>query len=232
LALPGPYRSKVDKHWAHVNQDGRFFNGEVLTATGLDLATATPVITLAMTDFAHYLYAKHDLTHEIDCRALYCSALLFTSDNRLLLGQMAAHTSSPGQIQCPGGGIEIDRDHGINPRSCCRREVEEEIGAAFLKDGPVFQPVCIKSGGELGTIGLFYAVRLACDTQGAFRMFADHQQEQRSAGEKPEFDKLHAVEFSRDPIADFVKAQRDILVDYLHPLLTDSIEDLRTALEK
>jgi 8-oxo-dGTP pyrophosphatase MutT (NUDIX family) len=232
LALPEPYRSKIVKHWDHVNHDGRFFNGKVLTATGLNLTSSTPVITLAVTDYAHYLYAKHDHTHEVDCRAVYCAALLFTSDNHLLLGQMSAHTSSPGQIQCPGGGIEIGRDNGIDPRSCCRRELEEEIGAAFLKGGPVFQTICIKSGGDLETIGLFYALRLTCDARGALEIFTHHQTELRSAGEKPEFDRLHALEFSRGSIADFVTTQGDILVDYLRPLLKDRREDLRIALEK
>ena len=184
-----------------------------------------------MTDYAHYLFAAQDQTHEISCPALYCAVVILTSDRCLLLGEMAAHTSSPGQIQCPGGGIEISAEQKIDVRACCQRELEEEIGAAFWEDRLRFQPLCVKAGGDLATIGLFYALLVRLDAEEALSIFERHQSRLKAAGEKPEFDRLHAVKFEASSLREFMEGREKRAVDYLVPLFLDRMDDITAALD-
>lgn len=230
LPLVESYRRKVEKHWNSANQDNRFFNGAVLAATRFDLEKSPPTIHLAMTDYAHYLYAASDRTHEVDCPALYCAVILLTSDRYILLGQMGAQTAAPGQIQCPGGGIELDTDLTLDARLCCQRELEEEVGEAIWSDRKWFRPLCIKTGGDLATIGLFYALRLRSDVATALQMFAAHQSALHASGEKPEFDDLHAVKCDASSLKAFLEIQQGPIVDYLRPLFLERAQEFIAAL--
>lgn len=230
LELPDSYRLQVDRYWQNINRDERFFNGNVLTATRLDLNGSPPTIQLAMTDYAHYLYAAQDCTREFNCNAVYCAAILLTSDQYLLLGRMASHTSSPGQIQCPGGGIEIGRGLKIDTRACCQREIVEEVGDAVWLDHQWFRPLCIKTEGDLATIGVIYALQLKSGVKDVLRMFSRHQAEIESSGDKPEFDSLLAVRFSVPSMKVFFEQQQARLVDYLRPLFIDRFEEVRSTM--
>ena len=231
IALPEAYRSRVDAFWEDLNRDGRFFNGDVLAATQLDIADSSASLELAMTDYAHYMYANQDMANEFDCTAVYGAILILTSDRYLLLGEMGSHTSSPGQIQCPGGGIELSADQQLDARSCCQRELEEEIGAPLWEDRLWFRPLCVKSGGDHSTVGLFYALQIKGDVAAALTMFESHQSGLRSAGEKPEFDRLHAVRFEEASLREFIETREAQMVDYLRPLLLDRLADVIAALE-
>jgi hypothetical protein len=232
LALPEAYRLKVDAYWQGINRDGRFFNGQVLAATRIDILGSTASIELALTDYAHYLYAARHRTQEFSCPAVYGAVVILTADRHLLLGQMGGHTSSPGQIQCPGGGIEISADQTLDARACCRRELEEEIGAAFWDDRLWFRPLCVKAGGDLSTIGLFYALKIKATAQQAMAIFERHQSRLRSAGQTPEFDRLHAVKFEASAMRDFMETRKDKAVDYLAPLFLDRMDAVIAALEQ
>lgn len=229
-AFPEDYRNKVDAHWSRINRDGRFFNGPVLAASEFALDGDDPRIALCLTDYAHYLYAAQDTQHVFDCRAAFAAAALLTSDNFLLLGQMAAHTSAPGQIQFPGGGIELSADGQIDARQCCQCEVAEEMGEAFFCDVARFAPLGFKCGGKLSTVGLFYALSLDLTATQAQTAFAAHQAAERSAGGRPEFDRLHALAFDVSAIDEFVRLQDGSIVDYLAPLLLDGLHEASAAL--
>lgn len=227
---PAGYRRKVEDYWDRVSTGGRFFNGPVLAALAFSPEEADPVIDLGLTDYAHYLYAAKDTAHEFDCRAVFAAAVILTSDGFLLLGQMARHTSVPGQIQCPGGGVELGADRKPDARICCQREVAEELGPAFAQHSAAFQPLCFKSGGELSTVGIFYAMHLDINAEQAAQLFSDHQREQCANGELPEFEQLHAIKLEAQDIREFLQASDAPLVDYLAPLLVDNWQALSSAL--
>ncbi|MCQ1571627.1 NUDIX hydrolase [Neorhizobium galegae] len=230
LVLTSGYRRKVNDHWDRVNAGGQFFNGPVLAASAITEDDTHPRIELALTDYAHYLYAAHDPTHEFDCRAVFSAAIILTSDNFLLLGEMASHTSAPGQIQCPGGGIELGDDRKLNAKACCQREVSEELGPAFSRDLRLFQPICFKTGGKHSTVGIFYAMALDIGAEQAAQLFSDYQRAQGVTGELPEFERLHAVRFEFQHIRDFIKLSHGHLVDYLAPLLIDNWQEASSAI--
>lgn len=227
---PAGYRRKVEDYWGRATKGGRFFNGPVLAALACAAEEAYPVIDLALTDYAHYLYAAQDPSHEFACRAVFAAAVILTSDGFLLLGQMADHTSVPGQIQFPGGGVELGADRKPDARICCQREVAEELGPAFTQRPAAFQPLCFKSGGDLSTVGIFYAVCLDISAEQAVRLFSEYQLSQRANGELPEFERLHAIKFDAQDIRLFLQGNEAPRVDYLEPLLVDHWEALSSAL--
>ncbi len=229
LQLPEAYREKVRRYWQDVNRDGRFFNGSVLAAAEVDFHPPRNIATLATTDYAHYLYATQDRTHEFDCKAVYAAAVLATADEHLLLGRMAGHTSSPGQLQFPGGGIEVGADLQIDARSCCEREIIEEIGLPIWQERTAVSPFCIKTGGDFSTVGIFYLVRLNWTAAGILDMFSRHQAQTVALGERPEFDELLALKLEKDLVRLFVEQHDASLVDYLRLVLIDQFDRLRLA---
>lgn len=221
LVLPEDYRREVDAHWAQINAEGRFFNGPVLVASHLTIDQAPPEIEVSATDYAHYLYAMSDAEREFACRAVFSAAVVITRDNHLLAGRMASHTSSPGQIQCAGGGVELTVDGTLNPHECCRRELAEELGAGFLEYQPLFKPLCIKTGGKLETVGLIYLVLFDGDASQAQSLFRAHREGQLAHGEEPEFDTLLAIPLDPQSVDQFLDQQGDAIVDYLATLLSE-----------
>lgn len=221
LVLPDGYRRKVDSHWAQISAGGRFFNGPVLVASDLAIDQLAPEIEVTASDYAHYLYAMSDAEREFDCRAVFSAAVVITRDNHLLTGRMAAHTSSPGQIQCAGGGVELTRDGTLDPGECCLRELEEELGVGFLEHRQLFKPFCIKTGGKLATVGLIYLVLFDGDVDMAQGLFRAHRQGQLRQGEEPEFDTLLAVSLDPQSVDHFLDHYGSVTVDYLATLLRE-----------
>ncbi len=221
LVLPDDYRRKVDAHWAQINAEGRFFNGPVLVASHLTIDQAPPEIEVSATDYAHYLYAMSDAEREFACRAVFSAAVVITRYNHLLAGRMAAHTSSPGQIQCAGGGVELASDGTLDPGECCLREMAEELGAGFLEHQQLFKPLCIKTGGKLATVGLIYFFLFDGDVDMAQAHFRTHREGQLTQGEVPEFDTLLAVSLDPQSVAHFLHDYGSATVDYLATLLRE-----------
>jgi len=229
IMYPDGYRSKVETHWARISNNGRFFNGPVLAASSIATDSSRVVVEVSSTDYAHYLYAAQDRDHEFDCRAVFCAAAIVTSDNYLLLGEMAQHTSTPGQIQFPGGGVEMGADGELNAQTCCQREVTEELGSDFFNDVARFHPFGLKCGGNLSTIGIFYALSLDMTAGQAQNSFASYRSEQLAAGQLPEFDHLHAVTFDLKTLSQFFRVNKGCVVDYLAPLLEDGWDEASKA---
>ncbi|WP_320201713.1 NUDIX hydrolase [Agrobacterium sp. rho-13.3] len=224
LNLPDEERRLIDEHWQNVNADGRFFNGTVLAGTALEL-NANPTIQISTSNYAHYLYSNVHLT-STPCRAVYSAVIIITSDNFLLLGEMASATSAPGRIQLVGGNIEISPSGTISGRDCGIREVEEEVGTTFLQNAKGLQPFCIKTGGSGDHIGVFYVLRLTLAANEASLAFEEHSASLIIGGEKPELARIHLVELTEKATADFCKSHSTQLVDYLAPLLTHNVQHL------
>lgn len=231
IGLRDGYRTRVDAYWRKVSAGGRFFNGPVLAATGMRIVDGIPAIDVLLTDYAHYLYARQDPDKAFDCQAVYTAAVVVTADDHLLLGEMARHTSAPGQIQCPGGNLEMAPDGRIDPAACCLREVEEELGPALASEVRWQRPLCVKRGGENGTIGLMYLLRLECDASRALAMFEAYRAHQAGVGARPELDRLAAVKLNMRDVGRFLREPENPHVDYLVPLLSQ-FDRIAAELEK
>lgn len=218
LPLPGSYQEEVERYWKSTSAIGKFFRGDVVVATEMTLAGTTPVVTVQLSDYAHYLFAMQDNKRRFDCRAVYCATIVVTADFHLLLGEMADHTATPGQIQCPGGGIDSrDLQSELPPMSCCKRELHEEFGSAFLSES--FIPFAIKTLGRFNHVGIFFIAHLGFDKIEALRHFEHHNYDLRRCGHKPEIRALHMVPLQDDAIDRFVTQYGSSMVDYGEELL-------------
>ena len=218
LLLPGPYQDEVDRYWKSTSASGKFFRGEVVVAAEMALTGATPVVEVQLSDYAHYLFAMQDNKRQFDCKAVYCATIAVSSDFHLVLGEMADHTATPGQIQCPGGGIDSrDLQSELPTVSCCKRELEEEFGSAFSSQGVI--PFAIKTFGRFNHVGIFFIAHLGFDKIAALRHFEHHNQGLRRCGLEPEIRALHMVPLQDDAIDHFVTQYGSSLVDYGEELL-------------
>jgi hypothetical protein len=108
VSLPADVRQKIDQHWQQLIQaNPRLHNGEVFTVTAVADTVDELQIELAETDYAHYLYSRQvGGLGEFTVRIIHSATLVIATNNKMIFGAMAAHTSIPGVIQCCAGGIE------------------------------------------------------------------------------------------------------------------------------
>ena len=152
--LPSAYREAVNRHWQNLLNSGkRFFNGELFTIRNIESSENGINIYVSLTDYAHFLYTIHKNNYEDnDCRVIYTSVLIETSDNKYAVGEMNEGTAFPFKLQFIGGGIDkgdingniIDLEHNI------RKEIFEELGIDVDDKTVVksFKPLYLKSGGQ------------------------------------------------------------------------------------
>ncbi|POO57550.1 hypothetical protein CTT39_02415 [Agrobacterium rosae] len=224
LLLPDEEHGMIQEHWQTVNADGRFFNGTVLAGMQIKLENV-PSIQISTSDYAHYLYSNANPA-ATPCRIIYCAAIIITSDNHVLVGEMASSTSAPGRLQFVGGNIELAPDGTVSGEACCKREITEEVGFLFLDKTQEFRPLCIKTGGKADHIGIYYLLRLTITADKAKSAFKDHLAALAAREEMPELVKIHLIELTDVSIKRFCADHDEQLVDYLSPLLTSHLDEL------
>jgi len=226
LALSTEELEAIILHWNAINNDGRFFNGAVLAATSIDPLPGSPILEVGLTDYAHYLYAASHPGTATPCRNVFCAALIVTADDRLILGEMASKTAAPGKLQLVGGNVEISPTGNIDSRECCIREIFEEVGNGFVSAIETFSPFCIKTGGQLQSVGIFYLARISMTANEAQQSFEIHQEETRQRNEQPEFARLNLVELNQIQLDTFCDENSGRMVDYLAPLLSGHLANM------
>jgi hypothetical protein len=97
VSLPQEYMDEVEGHWNTLLQSGKkFFRGDIFTITHIKKTDGQVVISVELTDYAHFLYTVHKGTYaEYDCRVIYTSVLIETSDKKFAIAEMnTGHTTS------------------------------------------------------------------------------------------------------------------------------------------
>lgn len=132
ITLPSSIRKKIDRHWEDLTASNPYLrNGEVFTVTEVKENEGRTVITLAETDYAHYLYSQQvGGLGRYAVRIIHPTALVVSKDRMFILGSMGQHTSRPGVIQCCGGGLDCGDIKGgvVDVDHCIRKELLEELG--------------------------------------------------------------------------------------------------------
>lgn len=162
VELPKKIRHVVEKHWESLIHSGkRYWNGPMFFLKRIDRCDREcPVLSVAETDYAHYLAIVHRKIPEKYTRCfMYVSVLLKTSDDFFIFGEMAEHTVSPGKVLCAGGGIErryLFPDGSFDIRGNAGGEFKEELYLDIEDSDEVecFRPLFLKTGGD-GNIGIF-----------------------------------------------------------------------------
>ena len=225
--LPPDVQSLVEAHWDQLLQSGRrYTRGDLFTIqdiietdTGLD-------VRVAETDYAHYLasMALAGVRESHACRVMHTSVLLQTSDDYLVFGEMAPHTSSPGRLQCVGGGItkdDLGPDGVFDVMRNAMTELIEEAGLDHTNPLHISDVkwAYLKTGGPRNFVGALFVARTPlslAQLQTHFEAFNDTLRQQN---DEPELVRLWNIRNTPESVAQFLKTTTQQLDEYMPELL-------------
>lgn len=210
ISLPKDYSDAVEAYWNSLLKSGkRFFRGEVFTIKNISCQEENVYISIGQTDYAHFLYTLHrNEFGENDCRVIYTSVLIETSDRRFVVGVMGNDTAAPYKLQFVGGGIDKDDINGdmLDLRHNIRKEIAEEVGLDIedkniIKD---FRPYLLKDGGKTNFLSAIYKLDLCIDEDEFLDRFNGFNQELILKGISPELSSLVFVKADQNSIDNFI----------------------------
>ena len=223
IVLPPELQKEVDQHWQGVIAERpNLFNGPVYSVTDVKLSPHALIVTMAPTNFAHSVYSENYDAGEYAYRVLHSAALVVTSDNQILLGEMDQQTARTGAICCSGGAIDPSDVHNgiVDLAGNTARELGEELGINVNDPAQVasFAPYYLKTGGPKGKITVVYRADLAITAAEFQKQYDTFVAEITDKGETPEFSRLHIVRNTPEEIAAFVSSH-PTLDEYVAPVL-------------
>jgi 8-oxo-dGTP pyrophosphatase MutT (NUDIX family) len=214
ICLPVEYRSRVDTHWNELIKSGKsFFNGDIFSISRIECKDDEVNIFVGLTDYAHFLYTIHNKSYsELDCRVIYTSVMIETSDEKYAIGVMNTNTAFPDKLQFIGGGIDRGDIMGgiIDLRHSIEKEINEELGID-VDDGSIvksLQPCFLKSGGDSGFLSAIFKMELLIDENQLTAILRLHNEKTFSLGDKPEIRALVFVDKGKDSISSFIDGDR------------------------
>lgn len=231
IDLPGDYSQKVEEHWNSLIKSGRnFFRGDVFTITKIDDGDSSINITVEKTDYAHFLYTIYKESYEeYDCRVIYTSALVETSDKKFVFGEMNDCTASPRKLQFVGGGIDGDdiEDGIIDLRHSIKKEIYEELGIntgnkSIVKE---LRPYLLKSGGDSNFLSAVFKLDLLIDEAELMDRYTGYCSKLEQEGINPEFKSLTFIKADSESVEDFVRTNKNQTDENLFPALKAALED-------
>lgn len=223
IELSPSTQENIEKHWNGLDQKGkRFTREDLFSIKTVSFSEERCVISLGLSDYAHYLYTIYTNPKKEGCRVLFTAALIETKDHDYVLGEMAKNTSSPSRIQCPGGGLSrLNLDGNVfNLERNINMECEEEIGISIYSNlVKNFHPLYLKSGGKHNSLAVIWKVNLNITSKELLDHFSQHHQQLIKKGESPELHSLVFIANDECKIDQFIKNDTRPKVDYLEALL-------------
>lgn len=229
VELPRAFAQNVEQYWKGlIDQGRRYTRGDVLTVDSISRQRNSLRVYVKRTDYAHLRYAaEHDVPPGLACRVIFPAALVETSDDYFVFGDMASHTAHAGRLQCVAGGIELSDLRGghidLHHRIC--EELNEEIGIDANDGGQVLgmQPSYLKTGGLTDSIVIIYVVKLAMTHEQVVEHFDAFCNRLRQQGITPEFSSLVCIPKQPALIMTFLESDQRRRADYLSLLLTTAV---------
>lgn len=165
----------VAAHWQQrLQTNPAFFNGTVHLLGRFEIAEGQFTGELLRTDFASFLYWRdHGYPDKTMCDC-FGSALLRSSDAKIILGRQAPGRINSGLTYCPGGFIDqrdVGADGTVDFASSVAREIVEELGYA----PDTFTPspgAYLTFDGQLLSVAIDHVSHLDADT--LLRLARDH----------------------------------------------------------
>lgn len=224
IVLPPELQKEVDQHWqGMVAERPNLFNGPIYSVQDAELTSSTLTVTMAPTNFAHNVYSENYDAGDHSYRVLHSAALVVTSDNQIVLGQMGQQTARAGAICCSGGAIDPDDVHDgiVDLAGNTERELSEELGidASDPTQLTSFVPAYLKTGGPKGKMTAVYRADLAITAQEFQKQYDAFVAELTKKGETPEFSRLYILRNTPEEVAVFIAAH-PTLDEYVPPVLT------------
>jgi hypothetical protein len=225
IVLPEDLRSKVIAHWDQlIAQNPALHNGEVFSIVSSQASDEKLQIELQQTDYAHHLYNKQvGNLGEYEVKIIHPCSLLITADDQLIFGAMGDHTSSPGEILCCGGGIDLADVDGetVHIEHAAAKELQEELDVDVDDADKVlaFQSTYLITNSDVHITTVVYVVRLrqtSDEFQAEYEQFA---QTLKARGETPEFGELFFLPRTPKAVGDFLQEHESSLGKYMPTLL-------------
>ena len=124
-------RNEIKKYWELYGE--KFTNGKIFYISDFEYNNEKDRINLDVcnSSYDHYLYTRRKNEYdENSCINLWAGAVIETSDNKLVLGEMSSSTICEGEIHISGGSTDIADVNGdtINYEKTMTRELYEEFG--------------------------------------------------------------------------------------------------------
>ncbi|WNS75230.1 hypothetical protein RRV45_20525 [Bacillus sp. DTU_2020_1000418_1_SI_GHA_SEK_038] len=223
INLPQEIRNKHELYWnkkAKINPSLR--NGEVFSITDIEQTQEELVVTVAKTDYKHYLYTLNHEDCEEPCKVIYTCAAVITSDKKMAIGRMNRTTSTPGRLQFTGGGLDESdlEDSTFNLEKNISKEIKEELGLDIHSSSTrSFIPKFIKRQGTHDFWAIIYEVSVEYTAEEVYARFLTHNHHLIEIGQQPEFDDLLFVPIEKSAVEAFIQNESSPMVDYLAPIL-------------
>lgn len=222
VILPKGVRQKIGHHWKQlIHNNPQLRNGEVFTVTTVNETNNSIDVTLAETDYTHYLYS-HQIggLGKYTVRIIHSATLIVAIDDKIIFGAMGKHTSRPGIIQCCGGGIDYNdiKDGVVDIEHNTVKELAEELGVDAYDKGvvEVFSPIYLKTGGPTEKMTLVYVMRLKQPSTQFLRQYKEFTE---TLEDEPEFGQIFCIDSDKDSVERFIIQHRDMLNEYMPALL-------------
>ncbi|WP_419393289.1 NUDIX hydrolase [Cytobacillus praedii] len=219
IKLPEDIGNSHDRFWnEQISKNPALRNGEAFTITDIRQTPEKLEITVAKTDYKHYLYTMHHPTCEHPCKVIYSCASVITKDNHIAFGKMNQMTSSPGRLQFTGGGLEESdlRDSIFDIEENMSRELKEEMGLDIHSPRTrSFLPKFIKHKGSHDFWAVMYELSLNITAEELHEHFLNYNQYLIENGQQPEFDEFLLVPLEKEAVEAFLQNERAPMVDYL-----------------
>ena len=129
--LENKYRERIDAYWKErIANNPALFNGEFYLTVDCSVNGERIEAIYRRTDFATFLFWFNHSTDIEGVFHIFSLAAMVSTDNKILMGKMAAHTANAGRVYIPSGSISDDdlSNGNMDFDGCMRREAFEETG--------------------------------------------------------------------------------------------------------
>lgn len=224
VQLPATLQVLVDDNWRRLLEDKpQLHNGEVFTVSEVIETEDLIEILLTETRYAHYLYDREfGGLDQYSVHIIHSATFVMTADGKLVVGEMAPHTSLSGIIQCSGGGIDFGdiTDRIVDIEHSTAKELSEELGIDAYDKNRVesFEPKYFKTGGDRGVMVILYVLRLKEDAREFDKAYEEYIDK---IDEDPEFSRLFYVDLEKKSVKTFLSRYGHLCNEYLEAFLTE-----------
>jgi len=221
--LPEKIKGKHEHFWnEQLEINPHFRNGEVFTIKSICRDSEELQITVAKTDYKHYLYTIRHEEKVFPCKVIFTCVAVITQDNYIAFGKMNKHTSTPGRLQFTGGGLDESDLNGalFNLEKSIEKELIEEMGlsinSSYTKS---FRPMFVKHGGLNDFWAVVFELNVNFTSNELQVILEKHNQNIMEKGEHPEFSEFLLVALDKESVHSFIQNDLSLKEEYLEPIL-------------
>jgi hypothetical protein len=225
-------QAKIDAYWDELIASGKTYKrGEVFTVTRREATEAAINILVEKTDYAHYLYCQNiESLNENGVHIIHTAALVETSDNYIIFGEMGPQTSRAGIYQLCGGGIDNDDLRGayFDFKHNITKELKDELNIDMADTSRVayFDEAYLKEGGPTDKMTVVYKVLLNETKDTFLERYNTFAESLLKDGQNPEFGKIVALKKEKNELESFLSQDGIKLDEYMKPLFDQVIKEL------